>query len=78
LNDFDISDFVLNKDKTLNKYELISVSNHYGGLSGGHYTAYAKVNGKWYDFDDSSTNEINEDSVITKSAYLLFFKRKSE
>jgi ubiquitin carboxyl-terminal hydrolase 4/11 len=29
--------------------------NHYGGMGGGHYTAYAKsrVNGKWYNFDDS-------------------------
>jgi len=24
-------------------YELYAVSNHYGGLGGGHYTAYAKV-----------------------------------
>lgn len=24
-------------------YELYAISNHYGGLGGGHYTAYAKV-----------------------------------
>lgn len=24
-------------------YELYAVSNHYGGLGGGHYSAYAKV-----------------------------------
>jgi len=37
-------------------YDLIGVTNHYGGLGGGHYTAYAKNNLKklWYDFDDSS------------------------
>lgn len=29
-------------------YELYAVSNHYGGLGGGHYTAYAKNNGKWF------------------------------
>lgn len=26
-------------------YDLYAVSNHYGGLGGGHYTAYAKSNG---------------------------------
>lgn len=29
-------------------YELYAVSNHYGGLGGGHYTAYAKNGGKWH------------------------------
>ena len=35
-------------------YDLYAVDNHYGGLGGGHYTAYAKNHetGKWYDFDD--------------------------
>ena len=35
-------------------YDLYAVDNHYGGLGGGHYTAYAKniENGKWYNFDD--------------------------
>jgi ubiquitin carboxyl-terminal hydrolase 4/11/15 len=35
-------------------YDLYAVDNHYGGLGGGHYTAYAKnhESGKWYDYDD--------------------------
>lgn len=34
-------------------YDLIAVDNHYGGLGGGHYTAYAKnfFDGKWYDYN---------------------------
>lgn len=38
-------------------YDLYAVDNHYGGLGGGHYTAYAKNHetGKWYDFDDVSS-----------------------
>ena len=34
-------------------YDLFAVDNHYGGLGGGHYTAYAQnfVDGKWYSFD---------------------------
>lgn len=27
-------------------YELYAISNHYGGLGGGHYSAYAKVKTK--------------------------------
>lgn len=30
------------------EYELYAISNHYGGLGGGHYTAYGKNRGKWY------------------------------
>jgi ubiquitin C-terminal hydrolase len=29
-------------------YDLYAISNHYGGLGGGHYTAYAKNSSKWY------------------------------
>jgi ubiquitin carboxyl-terminal hydrolase 4/11 len=34
-------------------YDLFAVDNHFGGLAGGHYTAYAKnfVDEKWYYFD---------------------------
>lgn len=36
-------------------YDLYAVSNHYGTLNFGHYTAIAKnhYNGKWYDYNDS-------------------------
>ena len=38
-------------------YDLFAVDNHYGGLGGGHYTAYAKnfFDGKWYDFNGTSS-----------------------
>ena len=34
-------------------YDLIAVDNHYGGLGGGHYTAFAKnfFDGKWYEYN---------------------------
>jgi ubiquitin carboxyl-terminal hydrolase 4/11/15 len=52
------------------------VSNHYGGLGGGHYTAYGKNNGKWYEFNDSSVRVINGGSISGSGAYILFYKRK--
>ncbi|CAN6672361.1 ubiquitin carboxyl-terminal hydrolase 12 [Trichomonascus vanleenenianus] len=60
-------------------YDLFAVDNHFGGLGGGHYTAYAKnfVDGKWYYFDDSSVREADPRDSITGAAYLLFYRRRS-
>ena len=57
-------------------YDLYAVSNHFGGLGGGHYTAYAKnpVFGKWFEFDDSHVSRSDAGSAVTSSAYVLFYK----
>ncbi|KAK4694285.1 hypothetical protein P7C71_g3269, partial [Lecanoromycetidae sp. Uapishka_2] len=36
-------------------YDLFAVDNHYGGLGGGHYTAYAQNfnDGQWYEYNES-------------------------
>lgn len=47
IHDLDLSKYVKNENGQSYLYELYAVSNHYGGLGGGHYTAYAKVS----DFD---------------------------
>ncbi|TPX34231.1 hypothetical protein SmJEL517_g03085 [Synchytrium microbalum] len=59
-------------------YDLCGVSNHFGGMGGGHYTAYAKnsIDGQWYNFDDSSVSKANEDNVVSSAAYLLFYQRR--
>ena len=41
--DFPIHDLDLAK-YSRQIYELYAISNHYGSMGGGHYTAYAKVN----------------------------------
>lgn len=40
----DLSKYMKSKDGESYVYDLFAISNHYGGLGGGHYTAYAKVN----------------------------------
>lgn len=37
------------------RYDLYAVSNHSGGTSSGHYTAYCKnpYSGEWYYFNDA-------------------------
>eukprot|EP00850_Spirogloea_muscicola_P003312 SM000013S26481 [mRNA] locus=s13:674209:679222:+ [translate_table: standard] len=58
-------------------YSLYAVSNHYGGMGGGHYTAYAKLpsENKWYNFDDSSVSPVSENDTRTSAAYVLFYRR---
>ncbi|UJR36133.1 hypothetical protein I4U23_028867 [Adineta vaga] len=81
LRELDLSQFVLNSsEKSTAKYDLIGVSNHMGGLGGGHYTAHAKnsVDRKWHSFDDSYVSDISEDSVISKAAYVLIYQQKTQ
>ncbi|KAL4875074.1 hypothetical protein BJY04DRAFT_211562 [Aspergillus karnatakaensis] len=62
-------------------YDLFAVDNHYGGLGGGHYTAYAKnfMTGQWNEYNDSSVSRpIDPQNAVTSSAYLLFYRRRSE
>ena len=60
-------------------YDLYAVSNHYGSLHGGHYTAfgYNSVLNKWYEFNDSSVSSVSDPSeVISPGAYLLFYRKR--
>ncbi|RFU29961.1 hypothetical protein B7463_g6357, partial [Scytalidium lignicola] len=62
-------------------YDLIAVDDHWGGLGGGHYTAFAKsfIDGEWYEYNDSSVSRQKDVSrVVGPSAYLLFYRRRSD
>jgi ubiquitin carboxyl-terminal hydrolase 4/11/15 len=68
-------------------YRLYAVSNHMGGLSGGHYTAHAIVqdpfgNGDtdaaWWAFNDSLVMPASRNSWRTPSAYVLFYEKITE
>ena len=71
----------LNLDKyyignTSKKYELICVCNHYGNSNYGHYTSFCKnTNNNWYEYDDAKVYSRSEEQVITKNAYILFYKK---
>ena len=68
----------INKDSKKYVYDLVGVSQHFGISFGGHYTAFAKNNGEWYDFNDDSVRKIKEDVVVSDNAYLLFYELKKE
>uniref|UniRef100_A0A4W5KJ80 Ubiquitin carboxyl-terminal hydrolase n=1 Tax=Hucho hucho TaxID=62062 RepID=A0A4W5KJ80_9TELE len=78
LSDMEMSEFLIDPNAGPCRYNLIAVSNHYGGMGGGHYTAYAKNkdDGKWYNFDDSSVSPANQDQIVSKAAYVLFYQRQ--
>uniref|UniRef100_G3N760 Ubiquitin carboxyl-terminal hydrolase n=1 Tax=Gasterosteus aculeatus aculeatus TaxID=481459 RepID=G3N760_GASAC len=80
IRDLNMSEFVCDPKAGPYVYDLVAVSNHYGGMGGGHYTAYGKnkVDGKWYYFDDSSVSSASEDQIVTKAAYVLFYQRRDE
>ncbi|XP_014770306.1 ubiquitin carboxyl-terminal hydrolase 15 isoform X1 [Octopus bimaculoides] len=70
--------YIINNNHGPATYDLISVSNHYGGMGGGHYTAFAKNKDdkEWYYFDDSTVSASSEDAVVTKAAYVLVYQRQ--
>lgn len=91
MDDLDITKFVLNHElpedyfkehsadqlPSSNHYSLFAISNHYGGMGGGHYTAYCRKQGsEWYEFDDSSVSSVAEDRLVGAASYVLFYRRK--
>ena len=56
-------------------YNLIAVTNHYGTVSGGHYTSYCKLSQGdiWYSCDDSTVTELRT-RVNTSAACMLFYE----
>lgn len=73
LENLDMRNYTPNKYQPHTVYDLCGVSNHYGTLEGGHYTAYCKNGAKWYKFDDQDVNEISRDEVKSANAYILFY-----
>ncbi|XP_034850547.1 ubiquitin carboxyl-terminal hydrolase 8 isoform X2 [Mirounga leonina] len=75
LENLDLAQYVIGPKNNLKKYNLFSVSNHYGGLDGGHYTAYCKnaARQRWFKFDDHEVSDISVSSVKSSAAYILFY-----
>ncbi|RYY32680.1 hypothetical protein EON62_05065, partial [archaeon] len=51
-----------------------------GGLHGGHYTAHAynTKTRRWYSFNDSYAREARESDAVDSSAYVLFYRRRTD
>ncbi|KAM4654327.1 ubiquitin carboxyl-terminal hydrolase 19 isoform 6-T8 [Amazona ochrocephala] len=88
VRNLDLSKFCIGRkgEQQLPVYDLYAVINHYGGMIGGHYTAYARLpNDKnsqrsdvgWRLFDDSTVTTVDESQVVTRYAYVLFYRRRN-
>ncbi|KAL1556425.1 ubiquitinyl hydrolase 1 [Salvia divinorum] len=80
IHNLDVCKYVKSKNASAGShmYELYAISNHYGGLGGGHYSAYCKLIGdenRWYHFDDSHVSPVSESEIKTSAAYVLFYER---
>ena len=77
LDGLNMAKYMCGPDKNYSKYDLFAVSQHYGDMGGGHYTAVCKnIDGYWYDYDDSSCSRTSKSAIISRAAYVLFYRRK--
>lgn len=79
LTNLRLAKYIINPTEQDVKYDLVGVINHYGTLSGGHYTAYCKNQkcGRWFCFDDDNVTPIRSEDILGQAAYVLFYMRNS-
>jgi ubiquitin carboxyl-terminal hydrolase 4/11/15 len=83
-DEIDLSPYIIGpQGKLPQRYRLYAVSNHYGGMGGGHYTANAIVqdprrgpdlSAPWFSFNDSSAGQSSRD-CHSAAGYLLFYEK---
>ncbi|ORY52240.1 ubiquitin carboxyl-terminal hydrolase 2-like protein [Neocallimastix californiae] len=68
---------VLRHDRNI-EYDLYGISNHIGGLGGGHYVAHCKSfkDNQWYLKNDERVSLTTADSGKNSTAYVLFYRRR--
>ncbi|KZS94684.1 hypothetical protein SISNIDRAFT_484224 [Sistotremastrum niveocremeum HHB9708] len=57
------------------RYDLFGVTNHFGSLSSGHYTAFIAARGGWQYCDDSRVVAADPREIVGRAAYVLYYKR---
>lgn len=79
LSGLDVSEYVSSLQKEPPVYDLFALTNHYGYMDRGHYTAYCKNRHSqlWYKFDDTLVQEGSEAEVCSEKAYMLFYCKVS-
>ena len=62
-------------DNKFSQFNLYAVSNHFGSLEGGHYTAYCSSNvlKGWHKYDDQDVSAMQPENVTSSAAYILFY-----
>lgn len=78
IHNLDLTTYVKGYNQSSYVYDLYGICNHYGGTSGGHYTAFVKnVKSEWIHFNDDIIENIQQETdLITPNAYCLFYRKK--
>ena len=61
--------------KNKSKFNLIAICNQIGSIQYGHYFSYCKDLNNWFKYDDENISYMDTDSIVTKNAYILFYKK---
>ncbi|XP_047067818.1 ubiquitin C-terminal hydrolase 22-like isoform X1 [Lolium rigidum] len=59
------------------EFEIFAVITHSGKLDAGHYVTYLRLNNQWYRCDDAWVTRVDEHTVRTSQAYMLFYVQKT-
>ncbi|XP_050327613.1 ubiquitin carboxyl-terminal hydrolase 8 isoform X1 [Bactrocera neohumeralis] len=78
LENLDMTPYIAKSESrsvTPKTYQLYGVSNHYGSMESGHYTAFCKSGnyGRWFKFDDQVVSPLDTSNVVSSAAYILFY-----
>ncbi|KAL4474713.1 hypothetical protein ABPG72_002306 [Tetrahymena utriculariae] len=78
IENLDMTKYVLGSNGKPQIYDLFAVSQHYGSMGGGHYTACAQnfLNKRWYNFNDSHVSQSSAEQAVCGAAYVLFYRRR--
>jgi hypothetical protein len=77
LNTLDLSKYVIGYEASSYVYDLYGVCNHYGNISGGHYTSIVKITeNEWLHFNDTNISKISPKEVVSPNAYCLFYRKR--
>lgn len=83
IKNLDMTKYMDPNSKKVTTYDLFAINNHhsigkFNSINFGHYTTNVinRYNNKWYKFDDSKElEEISQDDLVNKNAYMLFYYR---
>lgn len=80
LDNLNLTKYISQSKKDPNNYiyTLYAVNYHSGSLNSGHYWSCCKnLDSNWYLFNDGHVSKVhNEQELLTKNAYILFYYRK--
>lgn len=76
-SDTEISKYCIPVSNVSYSYDLVSVVNHTGNCTSGHYYTYNRLyEGNWVELNDDNTKPLDNLDVCTNNAYILIFSQQ--